>query len=393
MSHPILHPEVQEFINNSLEANFAKIALTKNPFPELAWTDILTQIGSKKKAKEKLPHWFANKNIIYPSKLSIEQTSSETTAQYKSEIINGTTLIDLTGGFGIDDFYFAKKVNRVIHCEYKSDLSEIVAHNYEVLGCKNIECIAGDSSEILQKLNQKFDWIYIDPSRRNDAKGKVFMLRDCLPNVPDNLSNYFNYTDNILIKTAPILDISAGLNELNSVTEIHIVAVQNEVKELLWILQKGAQKAILIKTINFGISETQSFDFELNIEKKGIEIGFPEKYLYEPNSAIMKSGGFDSLSEKYPIKKLHTHSHLFTSNDLITFPGRVFEIQSVLDYTKPNMKRYCTNTKMNVSTRNFPESVEEIRKKWKIKDGGDVYSFFTTNRDNHKIMLLCAKIN
>lgn len=394
MDTPLLHPEVQEFIHNSLDANFSKLALTKNPFPEIAWSDILTQIGSKKKAQSKLPTWYNSQNIIYPSKLSIEQTSSEVTAKYKSEIISGKTLIDLTGGFGVDAFYFAQKTNRVLHCEYKKELSVIVQHNFDELGVKNIECISADSSKVLEELNQKFDWIYIDPSRRSDAKGKVFMLKDCLPNVPENLGYYFNFANQILVKTAPILDLTAGILELTSaVKEIHIVAVHNEVKELLWVLHKGNQEPIVVKTINLQDTQTQEFEFSLHSEKSISDFGLPQKYLYEPNSAIMKSGNFDHISEKFGIQKLHQHSHLYTSDSLIPFPGRIFEINKVLDYTKSNMKVYFLNQKMNVSIRNFPEKVDEIRKKWKIKDGGSIFSFFTTDLKNNKIALLCTKIN
>ena len=177
MNQDLLKSEVQKFINESLEANFSKIALLKNPFPEISWTEILTQIASKAKAKTKLPTWFNTNNILYPSKISIEQTSSEITANYKTRLASGESIIDLTGGFGIDDYYFSKAFSKVIHCELKQELHDIVKNNLLSLSVKNIECHYGDSLETLKKLNLKFDWIYVDPSRRNDAKGKVFMLK------------------------------------------------------------------------------------------------------------------------------------------------------------------------------------------------------------------------
>jgi hypothetical protein len=176
----------------------------------------------------------------------VEQTSSEVAAKYKAALVSGSSLIDLTGGFGIDDFYFSKKLPRVAHCELNLELSAIAKHNFDVLGAQNIRCIPGDSYEALTTLNEQWDWLYIDPSRRNDAKGKVFMLADCLPNVPELLNFYFGFTKNIMIKTAPLLDISAGLSELHSVKTIHIVAVNNEVKELLWILEKGFKSAPML---------------------------------------------------------------------------------------------------------------------------------------------------
>ncbi len=392
MDKRLLEPEIQDFINESLHVNFSKLALQKNPFPEIAWSDILTQIGCKIKAKEKLPTWFHSENILYPSKVSLEQTSSEITAKYKSNIVEGKTLIDLTGGFGVDDYYFSKKINRIIHCELKQELSEIVTHNFSKLNVSNIECIHKDSRIVLKELNQHFDWIYIDPSRRNDVKGKVFMLKDCLPNVPENLDSYFSYSENILIKTAPILDISAGLSELKNVKEIHIVAINNEVKELLWILKKDFNDEVRIKTINITKEAEEKFDFDWNQLALNIPYSLPKKYIYEPNSAILKSGAFDIIPATFKVEKLHQHSHLYTSSNLEEFTGRRFEIKNCFEYNKKEMKHFLENTKANITTRNFPETVDYIRKKWKIKDGGDTYTFFTTDMNNNKIVLICAKI-
>jgi len=388
----LLQPEIQDFINESLNVNFSKLALQKNPFPEIAWSDILTQLGCKIKAKDKLPTWFNCENILYPSKISLEQTSSEITAKYKANLVEGKTLIDLTGGFGIDDYYFSKKINRVIHCELKNELSEIVDYNFSKLKVPNIECINNDSTIVLKDLNQQFDWIYIDPSRRNDAKGKVFMLKDCLPNVYENLDFYFSFSKNILIKTAPILDISAGLLELKNVKEIHIVAVNNEVKELLWLIEKGFDKDVIIKTININKDVEEKFDFNLNQLPENNLYSLPQKYLYEPNSAILKSGAFDLIPSKFNLEKLHQHSHLYTSANLHEFTGRRFEIKNCFEYNKKEMRQFLEHAKANITTRNFPETVEHIRKKWKIKDGGDVYTFFTTDMNNNKIVLICAKI-
>nr|WP_315161964.1 class I SAM-dependent methyltransferase [uncultured Flavobacterium sp.] len=389
----ILNAEIQAFIDNNIGKSISKLALQKNPFQEVDWISILNQIEAKTKAKEKLPTWFSTENIIYPSKISIEQTSSEKTAAYKASIVSGESLIDLTGGFGVDDFYFAKKIKTVAHCEINPELSSLVKHNFEQLNVSNITCYAGDSLATLFSLNSKWDWIYIDPSRRNDTKGKVFMLKDCLPNVPENIDFYFTHSNAVLIKTAPILDISAGLSELKHVKTIHIVALENEVKELLWELHKDYSGNINIKTVNILKDKTETFDFVLNENSKFPNLSLPQKYLYEPNSAIMKSGGFDEVSSFYNLNKLHKHSHLYTSTVLLSFPGRVFEIQNTFPYNKTEMKSYLEKSQANITTRNFPDSVETIRKKWKIKDGGNVYCFFTTDENNHKIVLICTKIS
>ena len=388
---PILEKPIQDFINQNIGVSLSKLALQKNPFPDVPWILILRQIESKTKAKDKLPQWFLTENIIYPAKISIEQTSSEKTAFYKASLIEGESLIDLTGGLGIDDFYFSKKIKTIAHCEINEELSSIVKHNFEQLKAYNITTHAGDSYETLKKLNQKWDWIYIDPSRRSDVKGKVFLLKDCLPNVPENQDFYFKYSDKILIKTAPLLDLSSGLTELKNVKNIHIIALENEVKELLWEIHKDYKGAVTIKTTNITKDKTERFDYNLNTNLAVCEYSKPKKYLYEPNSAIMKSGGFDQVGIQFGLKKLDKHSHLYTSNKKIDFPGRVFEVEHNIDYNKTQMKAFLENKKANISTRNFPETVENIRKKWKIKDGGDSFCFFTTIEKNEKIVLICTK--
>lgn len=392
MNFSILNKNIQEFITQNTGVSISKLALQKNPFPEVDWITVLNQIEARTKAKDKLPTWFSTENIIYPSKVSVEQTSSEKTAEYKASLISGKSLIDLTGGFGVDDYYFSKKFNVVAHCEINEDLSNIVKHNFEQLKVANCDFYAADSADVLEKSEIKWDWIYIDPSRRNDAKGKVFMLKDCLPNVPESLDFYFEKSNSILIKTAPLLDISAGLSELKFVKNIHIIALENEVKELLFEIHNQYKGSITLKTANILKDKIETFDFVLDDEMDFMPYELPKKYIYEPNSAIMKSGGFDEVSSIFKIGKLHKHSHLYTSNELIDFPGRTFEIEKVIPYSKNDMKTELVNEQANITTRNFPETVENIRKKWKIKNGGTKYCFFTTDKNDNKIVLICRKI-
>ena len=387
----ILQPEIQQFISENGSVNINQLALKKNPFPEIPYSVLLNQIAAKQKAKDKLPTWYHVNNIIYPEKISIEQTSSEITAKYKASLLSGTSVIDLTGGFGVDDYYFSKVVEKVTHCEINAELSEIVKHNCKQLQVDNMECFAGDSAALLKDLNQKFDTIYIDPSRRNDAKGKVFMLADCLPNVVDLQDFYFIYSNKILVKTAPILDIQAGLNELKNVKNIHIVAVENEVKELLWEIEKNWNSIPVITTMNF--EKNRVFQYEIALESnETATYNLPKKYLYEPNAALMKSGCFEAISSIFSVDKLHQHSHLYTSDLLQAFSGRSFEIITAIPYQKNEIKTHLLNKKMNVTTRNFPLKVDEIKKKHKISDGGTIFAFFTTNLNNEKIVLLCEKI-
>ena len=387
----ILSTEIQDFIRRSLQANISKLALSKNPFPEIDWKEIINQIVSKNKSYNKLPTWFATHGIYYPPSISIEQTSSEITAKYKTDLLSGKSIIDVTGGFGVDCYYFSKKFEKVVHCEKNMELSEIVTYNYEKLQVKNIECVAQNSTEILSNSETNFDWIYIDPSRRSDVKGKVFLLKDCLPNVPANLDLYFSKSKNILIKTAPILDITAGINELNHIKSIHIIAIDNEVKELLWILEKKYSDAIEIVSVNIQKEKTDCNSFILG-QNTPTTFALPQIFLYEPNAPLLKSGCVDNLSKNLNVSKLHPHSHLFTHLKLIDFPGRRFMIESSIPYKKEELKKHVEGKKMNITTRNFPLAVDEIRKKHKISDGGNVYAFFTTNINDEKIVLICNKI-
>ncbi len=386
----ILSDEVQEFITSNLDNNLKKLALSKNPFPTIDFKEILNQIVSKKKAKEKLATWFTTSSIYYPNYISIEQTSSEVTAALKSNFIFGENIIDLTGGFGVDCFYFAKNFKEVVHCEYNSELSEIVKHNFKTLKVNNVIFFDGDGLDYLKNISHTFDWIYLDPARRDTNKSKVFLLDQCQPNVIENLDFYFTKTNRVLIKTSPMLDIQKGINELKYVKEIKIIAVHNEVKELLWFLEKDYLSQIKISSYNLE-SDNKPFEFVLG-EQKNSSFSLPKKYLYEPNVAILKSGGVDYLSNIVSVTKLHPNSHLFTSDEMIAdFPGRIFEIEHIINLNKENQSKFLKNKKMNVAIRNFPMTVEAIKKKFKIIDGGNWYVFFTTLKNEEKIALICKK--
>ena len=391
MNFHLLQAEVQQFIVENTNEDLVKLAFAKNPFPEIIWSEIINQISARSKASTKLPTWFETEGIYFPSKVSVEQTSSEKTAKYKADLVSGNAIADLTGGFGVDSYYFSKKVSKVFHCEQNAELSEIADHNFKQLGAKNISCIAGDSIEFLEQNTNSLDWIYVDPSRRGESNNRVFLLSDCEPNVPKIIDKYLNYAERILLKVAPILDISAAIAELKFVKKVHVVALNNEVKELLFEIEKGFLKGIEIKTVNLKGDLAETFNFHLGADAQA-ELSLPLKYLYEPNAAIMKSGGFEEIGITYAMSKLHRHTHLYTSNNLeLGFPGRIFEIQKQISYAKSNMKA-LQNTKANVTTRNFPDKVQDIRKKWKINDGGELYIFFTTNKDEQKIVLICGKI-
>ena len=396
LNKALLQPEVQEFINNNLKTDLPQLILRGSDFPQISIQEIATQIETKRKAEKKIPLWFSTENIIYPKSLNLEQTSSQITATYKAEQIEGESLIDLTGGFGIDSFFFAEKFQKVIHCELNEELSQLVKHNFQYLSKKNnVEFYAGNGIDFLKNTNQIFDWIYIDPSRRNEVGGRVFRLEDCEPDILQHLELLLKHARNgVFMKTSPLLDLSLGLKELNfQVEEIQIVAVNNDVKELLWKIKSEKYESKLpVKCINFNKETPQEFKADFYNETTAeVYYSEPLQYLYEPNAAILKGGFFNSVAEKFQLKKIAPHSHLYTSEEKIEFSGRVFKIEEQLPFQKKSFKKLGI-TKANVTTRNFPLSVDQIRKKLSIKDGGNTYLFFTTNSTNEKLILVCKKV-
>lgn len=392
MNKAMLHADVQKFINDNLSTNIPKILFQKSPFTQVSTKELAEQIEAKQKAKTKLPTWFALKRGYFANKLNLSQTSSERTADYKASLITGTSLADVTAGFGVDIHAFSKVFTKVFHIEKNPLLSNIAKWNFGEMEKANIEFTVGDGIQFISNLKTKLDWIYVDPSRRSGTNKKVFYLKDCEPDVTEHLDLFFSKAENVMIKTGPLLDLSIGSRELRCVKQVHIIAVENDVKEVLWILKKGFNQDFTVKTLNFTKEGNQVFEFSPFEEKKVIpRFSEPQVYLYEPNAAILKSGAFKLVSERLNVAKLHTHSHLYTSLALIDFPGRVFQIVQVVGYNKKEFKALGLK-KANVSTRNFPDSVSTIRKKMKIKDGGTDYLFFTKNYSDLLIVVHCVKV-
>ncbi|MCP9200459.1 class I SAM-dependent methyltransferase [Gramella sp. GC03-9] len=387
----LLRPEVVKFIRNNEKSDIPGLVLKGSPFDDISVQELAGQLKGLKIAKRKFPEFYQSDEIIYPPSLNLEQSSSEITATYKASLVKGKSCIDLTGGLGIDSYYISQNFENFVYCELNRELAEVAKHNFRSLHA-NIEVQHTDSLEYLKK-QEGFNWIYADPARRGKTGEKVFRLEDCEPNIPANLDLIFSKTNNLLLKTSPILDISAGNRELKFVKEIHILAVRNEVKELLWILEKGHEISPVTKCVNFEKSEIEKFQGSLD-DEEGLSIDFSEplEYLYEPNSAIMKSGLFKQLALETGTTKLHQHSHLYTSNHPLKFPGRSFKVIDRMYFKDSYLKKKLKSRKANITTRNFPDSVENLRKKFKIKDGGSDYIFFTTNLENEKIVIFCQKI-
>ena len=387
----ITKPEVQDFIYKNLNSDLQKLILKGSPFKEVSIQEIVTQIEGRKKIEKKLPSWFKTEGAIFPPKLNLEQSSSEITANYKATLIGDGDLIDLTGGFGIDDYYFAKTASRVLHCELNEELSAIVQHNFKQLSISNVEFKIGDSIKVLQQI-KKVTTIYIDPSRRAEL-GKVFLLKDCEPNVVAYQDLCLTKADKIIIKAAPMLDISAALQVLKQVSEIHIVSVNNECKELLFIIEKNRKPEpdVFCALLNKERKNIYAFKYS---EEKSLQIK-PQpikKYLYEPDVAILKAGFFKSLVQNFEVSKLHQHTHLYTSeNILLNFPGKIFKIIKKTAFLNFKTDKYLS--KANVVTRNFHLKPDEIKKKFKIKDGGNIYLFFCTAYNEQKMVVEVIRMN
>lgn len=380
----------QEFIKLHLNKKISEIALLLSKRSDLDKDYIINQINGLQKAKNKLPEFYKNADVIYPATISIEQCSSEESATYKSKIIIGKSLVDLTGGFGIDSFYFSKTIESVTYIEPNISLFTTAYKNFKTLNANNINPVNKTAEDFLDSNSHKFDIAYIDPSRRNENQ-KVFMLADCIPSIVDLQDDIFKIAPQIIVKTSPILDIKQSIKELKTVSEIWVVSLNNECKEVLYLLNQNSTSEIKINTVNLG-NQNQDFSFTFNEEEiANIEHSDPLNYLYEPNASILKAGAFKSICSKYGVKKIAPNTHLYTSEKLIkNFPGRTFKIEETLPYNPKTFKKLGIK-QANVSCRNFKESVEQVKKKLNIKDGGDTYLFATTDNNGKPILISCVK--
>jgi hypothetical protein len=385
-----IHDEVQTFIFTHENDDERELVLNQKEILGLPASWIAQQIAGRRRVKFKLPTWYKTKGIIYPPTINLEQCSSEVTAKFKASIINGGKLgVDFTGGLGIDTFYFSTRFSKFVFVEPDENLLKIARHNHDLLGANNIEYIH-DSAENYNLPSIANDFIFIDPSRRNQQQ-KVFKLTDCVPDVIKLLPSFFEKTDQVLIKNSPLLDVQQGLRELKNVSSVFVVAVENECKELLFKLDKSTRSSSpeiqSIELDNFG-NAVHRFTFYAE-EEKNAEIKFssPLTWLYEPSAAILKVGAFKTVANRNNIFKLHSNSHLYTSSEQIeSFPGRTFKILHHLKLSK-ELKNVFPTGYANIITRNFPLSVEEIKKKTGLREGGTLYLICTQSESKKHVMM------
>ncbi|UZR92969.1 class I SAM-dependent methyltransferase [Chondrinema litorale] len=347
------------------------------------------QIEARQKAEKKLPSWFNNKEIEFPVRLSMEQSSSEATASYKANLLEGERLIDLTGGFGVDAFHFCKNFKEVFYCERDEDLCRIAEYNSNVLAINNLTVKQGDSLEVLKDIPFDFDVIYLDPARRDANQKKVVSFADCQPDVIENKNFLLSKAEKVLIKASPMLDIPQALRELDNVTTVFVVAVENEVKELLFLLERSPAERVKKVAVNIVKDDINEFE---STDVSNIDFSETLNYLYEPNVALLKAGLQNEAAAKYHLLKLHPNSHLYTSTHLFEdFPGRVFNVDQLLKVKKKLIQKEIPGKKANITVRNFPMNVADIRKKTGLKEGGEIYLFATTLLNNDKVLIKCSK--
>lgn len=392
----MLTKKEQEFIQKNRQADIVKLVLNQKKYPDLDIKKLANQINLRKKAIAKLPTWAKNTAIFFPSTISWQQCSSEHTATYKSaifqQISDGQKIADLTGGFGVDAFYFAKQFEEVIYIERQTELTKIVKHNNKVFHQTNIKVVNDDSLEYLKSI--EIDCIYLDPARRNERQQKIITLEDSTPNIiaiQDDLLAKANY---IMIKTSPMLDIHKALKSLKCVEAVHVVAVENECKELLFIMNSRVEATHNIRLTCVNISkENQVNKFETTWNNYvSINYSEPKKYLYDANKAILKGNVINAVGNYFDFEKIAPNTQLLTSDELQEgFQGRIFEVKAVIKPSKKVIAKYLDKGKANVIVRNFPESVANLRKKWKVKDGGYIYLLAITLMNEQKIVVVCKR--
>lgn len=398
----------QEFITQNLDADIRDLALRHAGRTDIDLPFALDQIAGRQKARKKLPTWAATDGIIYPPHISMEQCSSEQTAMYKAKVAqrliaelpvlpvlppNPTTLIDLTGGFGVDFSFLAPLFDKAVYIERQSHLCDISRHNMAALGIIQAETVCGDCAQIIEEISHA-TLIYADPARRSASGSRTFAISDCTPDVLAMRETLLDKADFTMIKLSPMLDWRKAAADMGShVGEVHIVSAGNECKELLLIMSRKFTGLERIYCVN----DDQTFSFtpsQTSQQSQASQLSpAPPAYLYEPNASLMKAGCFALIAQRYACRQVSRDSHLFLSSEPIpSFPGRGFAIRAITTMNKRELKAALGGTgRANVSVRNFPMTADALRKKLKLKDGGDTYIFGTTTADSRHVLIICEK--
>lgn len=381
----LLNTSTQRFIHENEYADERSLVLNSRMINGLPSSLVAQQIIGRRKAKRKLPSFYNTSGIIYPPTVNVEQCSSEATAKFKSEVVvAGKKFIDLTGGFGVDTLFLSRVFGETTYIEPDNDLLNIARHNHKILGAHNIHYQNEAAEKFISNSTDQFNFIFIDPSRRSAGNKRLLNFSDCLPNVIEIKDALLKMGETIMIKASPLLDIQRGLKELKSVKKVVILSVDNECKELLFICEKFFNDEPLIEAVNI-LSEqepNESFIFTFS-EERNASVCFsdPLRYLYEPNASLQKAGAFKSIGVQFQLNKIHPNTHLYTGDVFMPkFPGRIFEIESFATPDIKTLQMYFPERKANITTRNYPLSVDQLKQKTKLKDGGEKFLFGFSGR-------------
>ena len=394
---------LRKFIHDHSEDDLPELLLNASRYKEVDVKKAVGQIKARLCIKDKLPTWYSDDRLFFPSSLAAEQCSSEVTALYKQRLIKSDDCIcDLTGGLGVDAFFFAQKARRVIYVEKNQEYCDAAQYNMDALGAFRVLVVNADAADIVVNNDGRVSDVnvfFIDPARRGEGNKRLFAISDCEPDISKIWPILCEKRCGIIVKLSPMLDISQVLAQLSDVGEMHVVSVKNECKELLVVARTSLDECVdnQIFCVNFtsGGNE-QMFRFSLSDEQTAT-VRLAEtvgRYLYEPNSSILKAGAYKSVALRYEVDKLHVSSHLYTSNHIVSsFPGRIFEVEDIIPFGSKVCKVLSSEIpQANLSVRNFPSSVDELRKRTRITDGGDTYLFATTLSDNKKVLIKCIKV-
>ncbi|PZX59609.1 hypothetical protein LV84_00817 [Algoriphagus ratkowskyi] len=390
--------DFQQFVQDHLKEDPALLLFRYLGKTDFDLKDAVQQISARQKAAKKLPSWASNPQLIFPASISLEQSSSEQTAEFKARDRKGKLMIDLTGGFGVDFFYMSQGFETGIYCEKQPELFQISKYNLELLkpskgserlegSTRKLEFVEGDGLDFLEKTNLHYELIYADPARRGKGNQKLYKLQDCEPDVVSSWEMMKSKTDSILLKVSPMLDISQALTELPDIQKVQVVSMKNEVKELLLYWSKGGVESPLsIEALDLGAKET-SFSFEPSEEENiSSTIGEVGNYLIEPFSGILKAGAFKTFGERFNLRKLDPNSHLYTSSEAPSgIPARVFKVIQEVQPKKAEIKKLFPAGKVNVITRNYATGSEALKKKLSVKDGGDDFLIGTKTQSGFKV--------
>jgi 16S rRNA G966 N2-methylase RsmD len=385
--------EFHQFVQDHLEEDPAGLLFKYHEKVAFDLKMAVQQIAARQKAAKKLPTWSKNLHLLFPASISVEQSSSEQTATFKSKGLSGNCLIDLTGGFGVDFYHLSRGFVKGVYCEQQPELFQISKHNLSQLNPDKFEFIQGDGLDFLRKTEVQFDLIYADPARRGTGNQKLYKLQDCEPNVVDAWGLLQEKSDHILLKVSPMLDLTQAWTELPDIQKITVVSVRNEVKELLLHWEKariGTPKMISVVDLESGILP---FEFEPSAEEPAhSKFAEADKYLIEPLAGILKAGAFNLFGERFGLKKLERNSHLYTSDAIEKgIPGRIFEVVQEISPKKPEIKTLFLSGKVNVICRNYSTGAEELKKKLGLKDGGEDFLIGTNTATGYKLYW-CTRI-